>query len=314
MKRRKFFIILVRTLGVVFVVANAIAFFHAYKLTHFDPSAKERTKSPGKLSFAQKLGVVFFGISNPRPRNSTPPGVPYETVILQSNRRIECWFIPAPASRGTVILFHGYGGEKSGMLDKAEVFRGLGYSTLLADFMGAGGSEGDQTTIGFKEAAQVSSCTAYMKKRGEGNIILFGTSLGAAAVMKALSDTSLPVSGVILECPFSTMLNAVRSRFTAVGVPSFPMAQLLLFWGGVQNGFNGFSHNPIAYAKSIKCPVLFFYGEKDAKVTRVETDAIFANLGGPKTLVTFPEAAHENYLLKYREEWSRQVGAFLAKQ
>jgi hypothetical protein len=48
-----------------------------------------------------------------------------------------------------------------------------------------------------------------------------------------------------------------------MNVPSFPAAQLLVFWGGVQAGFNGFSHRPAEYAKSVSCPVLFLHGEDD---------------------------------------------------
>jgi len=41
------------------------------------------------------------------------------------------------------------------MLDKASVFRSMGYSVMLVDFMGSGGSEGNQNTVGFME---VESC------------------------------------------------------------------------------------------------------------------------------------------------------------
>ena len=40
-------------------------------------------------------------------------------------------------------------------------------------------------------------------------------------------------------------------RFHSMKIPSFPMAVLLDFWGGVQNGFWAFGHNPTAYARSV---------------------------------------------------------------
>ena len=89
------------------------------------------------------------------------------------------------------------------------------------------------------------------------------------------------------------------------------MAELLVFWGGVQVSFNAFKHNPEDYAKDIKCPVLLMYGEKDPKVTIQETDNIFNNLAGPKKLVTFPLAGHENYLIQYQPEWVSAIKEFL---
>lgn len=95
------------------------------------------------------------------------------------------------------------------------------------------------------------------------------------------------------------------------GIPAFPMAYLLVFWGGIQNNFWAFAHNPDDYAKSVDCPTLLLYGEKDEKVSRKEINAVFQNLNGKKTLVTYPLAGHENYLLRYKEKWTNDVLSFL---
>lgn len=293
------------------LLVNAVALFHAWKLTHFDASATKKIENAYGLSTGEKLGLLLRGADMPRPVNKARPARPYQTVRLQSNKAIECWYIPRDSARGTVALFHGYGGEKSGMLDKAEVFYQLGYNTLLVDFMGAGGSEGVQTTIGFKEAGQVKSCVDYLHQGGEKNIILMGTSMGAAAILKAMDDHPLPVRALILECPFSTMLQTVENRFAMMGAPSFPLAQVLVFWGGALNGFNAFAHNPSDYAKDVTLPTLLLWGEKDERVKREETDEIFERLAGPKKLSTYPEAGHENYLIKYKEQWTGDVAQFL---
>lgn len=290
---------------------NVVAFFHAYKFTHFTTADKEKTKSPGELGTAGKIKALFFGVSNPRPVNGTAPADPYETIELQSNRKIACWYIRKDDSaKGTVIICHGYGGEKSSMLDKAAIFDSLGYNTLLIDFMGSGGSEGNTTTIGYKESEQVKTAYDYLLSKGEKNICLFGTSMGAVAIMKAINDYSLQPKGIILECPFGSMYRTVCARFSNMNAPAFPMAGLLVFWGGVQNGFWAFGHNPTRYAKAISCPTLLLYGEKDKNVSRQEIDSIFKNLGGPRQLRTYELAGHENYLLKYRAAWINDVTVF----
>ena len=291
---------------------NVVAYFHAYKFTHFSSPKITKTEDPSQMSIGQKASTLFFGVDLPRPENKQLPNVPFETVKLKSKKSLDAWLMRVPNAKGTVILFHGYGGEKSSMLDKAYLFQNLGYNTFLVDFMGCGGSEGNQTTIGFKEAMDVKSAYDYLKAKGEASIILFGTSMGAVAAMKAVNDFDLPVKSLIIECPFGSLLQTVKNRFKTIGVPGFPMAYLLTFWGGVQNGFNAFNHNPGEYAKKIKYPTLLFYGQKDIKVSAGEIDNIYHNLAGPKKLVTFPLAAHENYLRMYKEEWLREISNFLA--
>lgn len=298
-------------MAILFLLMNLVAIFHSYKFTHFASSDIEKTNDPGNLTTIQKVETLVFGISNPRPENKVFPSAEYETIRLQSNREIECWYIKSLNSKGTVVLFHGFSGEKSSMLDKSEIFLELGYNTLLVDFMGSGGSEGNQTTIGYLEAEQVKSCYDYIVGKGEQNIYLFGTSMGAVALMKSINDHGISPKGIIIECPFGSMYQTVCARFDMMNAPSFPMAGLLVFWGGVQNGFWAFGHQPTEYAKNIQCPVLLMHGSKDIKVSRDEIDEIFGNLGGSKHLKIYPESGHENYLTKYRNEWIGDVDDFL---
>lgn len=290
---------------------NVVAFFHAYKFTHFTNNNGEKTNSPKKLSTQQKIETLVFGVNNPKPKNTTVPTDNYETIKLKSNKEIECWSIKTDSSKGTVVLFHGFGGEKSSMLDKAAIFKKLGYTTFLVDFMGSGGAEGNQTTIGYFEAEEVKTCYDYLTKKGEKNIYLFGTSMGAVAIMKSINDFQIKPKGILIECPFGSMYQTVCARFKTMNAPTFPMAGLLVFWGGIQNGFWAFGHNPTNYAKKINVPTLLLYGAKDEKVSRPEIDEIYTNLAGPKKLKIYKEAGHENYLKKYKDQWTQDINQFL---
>ncbi|TAJ08658.1 alpha/beta hydrolase [Marinilabiliaceae bacterium JC017] len=299
------------TATLIFVFMNMVAIFHSYKFTHFTDKEIDKTNSPIKLTTAEKIKTLILGVNNPRPANNKTPIQEYETIKLRSNREIECWNIKTDNPKGSVILFHGFSGHKSTMLDKAAIFQKFGYNTLLVDFMGAGGSEGNQSTIGFLEAEQVKTCFDYLINQGEKNIYLFGTSMGAAAIMKAINDHQFSPKGIIIECPFGSMYETVCARFNTMNTPTFPMASLLVFWGGLQNGFWAFGHNPREYSKNITCPTLLLYGEQDKKVNRKEIDEIYANLNAKKILKTFPQAGHENYLTKYKSKWKEYIEAFL---
>ncbi len=318
MKRKNIIKRLCWTLLIVFVLMNIIAIFHAYKFTHFINNSIAQTKSPDKLSALAKIQALCFGVNNPRPANKTIPSTAFETILLQSNVKTECWYVhnssSPDTSKGTIIICHGYGGEKSSMLDKAAIFNNIGYNTFLVDFMGSGGSEGNVTTIGYKEAEQVKTAYEFIKNKEHKKIFLFGTSMGAVAIMKAINDYDINPAGIILECPFGSMYQTVCARFKNMNAPTFPMAGLLVFWGGIENGFWAFSHNPTQYAKNINCPTLLMYGEKDKNVSRQEIDNIFNNIPSQKILRTYLQAGHENYLKKYQPEWTSDVKAFLLEK
>jgi alpha-beta hydrolase superfamily lysophospholipase len=310
-KRKQLFRRIIWTLLLGFIFINVVAFFHAYKFTHFVSADITKTKSPEKLSSVDKIKTLLLGVNNPRPTNKEKPSA-YTEVELQSNKKIHCWYLKnTDTAKGTVILFHGYSGEKSSMLDKAEVFEKLNYHVLLVDFMGSGGSEGNQTTLGFKEAEQVKTAFDYVTEQGEKNIYLFGTSMGSVAIMKALADDLLKPKGIIIECPFGSMYETTCARFKIMNAPTFPMAGMLVFWGGVQNNFWALGHNPTEYAKEINSPALLLYGEQDRNVSRQEIDEIFKNLKGEKTLRTYERAGHDNYCLEYKAEWIKDITGFL---
>ena len=303
-----------RIAGVIFILLNAIAAMHAWKFSHFAPDGVCYAR-PQDIPFGTRLRIALTGIDNPRPKTLRLPDRSFREVILQNDKKIVCWYMAPPgiASKGTVILFHGYGGEKSGMLGKAYLLLDAGYNVLLPDFRGAGASEGNNCTIGYKEARDVAACYKYVQASGERKIILLGTSMGAAAILKYLDDGGAQPAAVIIECPFGTMYQTVSARFKMMHLPTFPGVALLTFWGGTENGFWAFHHNPADYARSVKCPSLLVFGELDDRVSRAEIDAVYSNLPPQKQLCLFPQSGHNDYLSKYPHEWDSTVRGFLSR-
>lgn len=308
------FKIIFRVLVVFFLLLNMIAYNHAYHFTHFSQQDIARTKRAEELSLIDKLKTLVLGIQIPKPKNELTPTLPYQTVQLKSDENLEAWHINPITSyhKGTVIMFHGYASCKSGLLPYAMEFNRKGYSVFLVDFMGSGGSSGHTTTIGFKESRDVKAAYDYIKQMNpQMPITLFGSSMGAVAIMKAIADDDLKPAQIILECPFGSMLATTKIRFEAMNVPSFPFAHLLLGYGWIQLGFNPYAHRPTEYAKQIEVPTLLLYGAKDKRVTRAEIEEIYANLNGEKRLTIFDNSEHEIYLNDDRSKWNTVVDQFL---
>lgn len=299
-------------LFLILIILNVITIFHSYKFTHFVENTNEnRTKSASKLNTSEKISALIFGVNNPKPKSLLKLDSSYQINKLRSNVEIEILEKTIPNSKGIVLLFHGYTAEKNSLLKNAEYFNELGYSTILTDFMGCGNSEGNQTTIGYFEAKNVETVFKHAKKKNT-DIILYGNSMGSASLMRAISELHVNPQKVIIECPFATMLQTVENRFKKMDFPSFPMAHLLIFWGGTINGFWAFDHNPADYSKNINQPTLLLYGAKDKSVQRFEIDAIFKNLNSKnKTLKIFHNAGHENYINHHSTEWKNAIRKFL---
>lgn len=302
-----------------FFVLNVLAFNHARAMMHFTYGG-DRTSKPEALSLWQKAGVLFLGVNIPRPRSSALPADLADDcstlkIKVPDDITLDTWYCDRGRATPLVILFHGYSSEKTALLEEAEAFLGLGCSVLLVDFRGSGGSSEAYTTIGLHEAEDVSAVFRFAEENlPHDRIVLFGTSMGAVAILRAMHQDEIKPDTVILEAVFDTMLNTVRNRFYAMGVPSFPNAELLVFWGGRQWGFNGFKHNPVDYAASVDCPALFMHGEDDPRATLAEGRNVYAAVPGPKEWVQFEHTGHESYVATHPSTWRDAVERVVGRQ
>jgi uncharacterized protein len=301
----------IRTLIVLFVLLNVITAFHAYKFTHFYEAAD--APATEKKSALTTIGNILFGAKAYKKTNSAPADTTYETIYLKTkdNIQLECWYTPVGNAKGTVILFHGHGSKKSATNDEALGFRKMGYTTLQVDLRAHGGSGGNSCTIGWYEVEDVKLAYDWVKAKGESDVVLWGISMGAAAITKAIDDYKLRPKKIILEMPFATLLDAAEGRIKMMGLPPEPLASLVTFWGGVEQGFWAFNMRPAQFVRSIKCPVLLQWGENDNRVKREETNWIFANITASKRMVVYKNSGHESLCSKENDKWMKEVSRFL---
>ena len=288
-------------------------------MTHFTEEGA-RTGSPESLSRWQKAKILVTGVTVPRPRNDTTPGelgLQFKTYTFPGGdgADLEAWHVPHPAPKSLVLLFHGYSASKETLLREAKAFHESGFSTFLVDFRGSGGSSGNITTIGMREADDVTKTVEQvLEMRPRLPIVLYGQSMGSAAILRSIAVNGVRPQAVIIECPFDRLVSTVANRFVAMGLPATPFAQTLVFWGGVQHGFNGFAHNPVEYADGVGCPVLLMHGSKDPRVNREQSESIFQRLAGEKDFVVFEGAGHESYLVAQPELWKQKIVGFLSEK
>jgi alpha-beta hydrolase superfamily lysophospholipase len=305
-------------LSVLLLASNALAFMHAGAMTHFVNEGSNRTASPESLTTFQRAGLLIFGVSVPRPTNAIDPSslsLPYTThrIPIAAGQSLEAWHIRSAEPKGLVMLCHGYAAAKSSLIPAAVAFGELGYDTLLLDFRGSGGSTGEDTTIGYREADDVAAAVTYVRSTfAPQRLVLYGQSMGAVAILRAVGVKGVTADALVLESPFDRLLSTVNHRFEAMGLPAFPMSRLLVLWGGLRQGYWAFDHNPQDYARRITIPTLVMHGQHDPRVTPDEARQVAEAVAGPKRFVLFPNAGHLALVEADVAQWRNAIAGFIS--
>lgn len=293
----------------------------------------QRTERPEHLSMLEKAAVIAGGVTVPRPQNTTDPaaeGLAFETFAVDNERgdTLEIWRIPAPAgptkkaeaaSSDTapvpaprVLMFHGYAASKESLLPAAKQFHQLGCECWLVDFFGSGGSSGSHTTFGWFEANDVDAVVRDARQRHPDSrraLVLFGSSMGGSAVMRALADLGTPADGALVESVFHDLRGTVAKRFHLMKLPAFPAADILLYFGGRDLGFDASRHCPLDYAQRIETPTLFLHGSHDTRAPATRVEEMRDAMAGPASLVEF-DAGHQTLARSHPHAWREVVRLF----
>jgi alpha-beta hydrolase superfamily lysophospholipase len=302
-------------LVILFIFLNVVVAFHAYKFTHFYDNTVAPAKKAELMSGWEETEAILFGINYSKHPPSDYPAHPFNTFYTKTTDGIvlQGWYIPKSNSKGTMVLFHGHGGSRGSIVTEANDFYNLGYNVCMVDFRAHGVSQGNICTIGYNESADVKAAYDYVAAKGEKNIVLWGISLGAATITKAMTDyKEIRPAKVILEMPFASLTDAVKGKLRIMQLPLQPLTTLLTFWGAVEQQFWTFNHNPSDYVKNIHVPVLLQWGRNDIRVTEAETEEIFQNLSTrQKRLVIYNNSGHESLARNEPGKWNATIKSFL---
>ncbi|MCA9568993.1 MAG: alpha/beta fold hydrolase [Myxococcales bacterium] len=287
---------------------------HVRALLYFGEDG-ERTPAPEDLTGPQKLAVLVRGAVIPKPRNVRTPrdlGFDYSTSVIDvpDGHRLEVWTVKG--SRGQVLLFHGYTQPKDQVLDALPWFHARGYTVHLVDFRASGGSSGHRTTLGAEEAHDVAAAVRWAAARGEPNpLVVYGFSMGGAAILGALADGDLPVDAAIVAGVYAGLASPLANRFRTRGLPASPGRELLMLWGSVELRRNAWRVAPVEDAARVRAPVLVLVGEDDPRVGVADGRAIAEALPDGR-LVVLEGGGHDPGFLTAPEPFTLAVEAFLS--
>jgi uncharacterized protein len=191
------------------------------------------------------------------------------------------WYVPSGGGDGpagpTVVLAHGWGSNKSYLLDRAAILHDT-YNLLIVDFRNHGQSGEALTTQGVREAKDLRAVIDWLEtNKAPDRIAVLGVSMGgASALNEAAADER--VDAVIVESTHATLANAIRARLDRSGYPlSMPGSWAVLLGGLMRTGEDFSSADPVqAIARLDGRPVLVINGAQDGSIGATDADDLHA--------------------------------------
>lgn len=318
-KHKNIIAVLIFMFVLIVLMFSAISIFHAYKFTHTKKSISGFRPKSMELSFKDTLITTFVGV-NPKKKfeNRSPSdyGLMYENVSFRSRDGIilRGWFVEANNPKGTIMLLHGWGNGKEGLLNYSKFLNVNKYNALLFDFRGFGESDGNYTTLGYYERLDVLGAVDYLKTRNDvksNKMGALGFSMGGGALVMAAKEQN-DFKAIVLDSTYTTIHQNVARRFKVVyGFPKFPFATSLTFFGGLINGFNAFDLAPVKYINKVNTSILIIQGTNDSQVSVEDALELYEKANEPKRIWIVEGSKHtESYTMNNTEYRKRVIEFF----
>jgi pimeloyl-ACP methyl ester carboxylesterase len=176
---------------------------------------------------------------------------------------LEVWRIePTGASRGLVVMAHGWGRNRDRMVSRARFFGRLGFTTILHSARDHGCSSRRRFMNAVKFAEDIEAVLKWVDQP----VILYGHSIGSAGAIIAASRNPDRIRVLFLEASYAYTREALLSLYRWVN-PFFGicLAPMILFWMNLFYGNKLDSVSPARLAAQVKMPVMLIHGENDRR-------------------------------------------------
>ena len=274
---------------------NSIAGLITWYTTRRRPSRSRKTPSDNKLDYHD---------------------VSFASRSLE-NIQLKGWLIPASKPVGVVILCHGHGGSRKGMLRKAIMLNRYHFTTLLFDFRATGSSEGRFRSFGIGETYDVLGAVDFLKENPLTRslpIVGIGQSLGGAALIRAAAR-ELEIKAVVAEAVFARLETVLKRRVKfMVGPFVKPVMRSCYRLGEKKFGRDIYKLDPETDIAAISPrPVMLIQDNLDFVCPRSEVNRLFEAALEPKERWVVPRARHTRAFAVAPREYERRVTNFLSR-
>jgi len=263
-------------------------------------------------------------VANRTDRGTPDPhaaGIPVREVHFRASDGVALagWLAIASPDAPTVILVHGFKGNRLAMLPWARYLFAAGYNILLYDSRGCGESAGWSIGVGATEPADVIGATRYLQALPtlhNNRFAALGVSLGAGEVILAAArEPSL--RAVIADSPWADerpQLDRMSSLpLGPIALPLLPYEPALV---DALVGARLEDARPAAVAGDIAPrALLIITSADDGNTTTAPADQarIYAAAGQPRQQWIAPSGGHAGALAAHPADYQARTLAFLAQ-
>lgn len=219
-------------------------------------------------------------------------------------------------SKTWVIAVHGYTDSAYFMVDAVKQFLHYGYNVLIPDLRAHGKSEGKYIGMGWLDRLDLIEWINYLiKTYGNIKIVLYGISMGAAAVMMT-SGEKLPsnVRIVIEDCGYTSVWEEFSDKLKAIfHMPKFPAMYNANLIAKVRAGYSPKKASSINQIKKSKIPTLFIHGDNDKFVPFSMLDKLYEAASCKKEKLVISGAGHAEAQVTYPQKYWHTVKRFIKR-
>jgi pimeloyl-ACP methyl ester carboxylesterase len=239
------------------------------------------------------------------------------SFLSEDGLRLSAWYIPVKEIEPSpaLIYVHGLGSNREELLDQARLLCDHGYSALLLDLRNHGQSEGFLTTLGYLESLDVGGAIKFLLDQpeiDEDRIGLVGHSLGGGIVIRAAARFP-EVKATVAESAFTSLEDNIEEGVRQLlGLPPFPFAPMVIYFGERETGLDIQQMRPIDDLSQIfPRAIMFVHGRNDPVVLVSNSQNLYDEAQEPKALYIIENASHDGLIEADPDEFERQVVGFL---
>lgn len=256
---------------------------------------------------------------------------PYAERILAAKTRLETLpktEVEIPSEKGTLtadyydlgaaktaIFAHGYRTEPEvNFTVQAEAFARHGYNLLVIRQYGQRNGS-DRSGMGLTERRDVDACGAWaLRREGVSETVLYGISMGAAAVGFAACDLDQKrTRALILDCGFRSPDEQIALDCRRRHLPAFLMMPPIRLLAKLFYRLDIRERTDAALARTA-IPCFFLHGTADATVPYETGREVWAACGAKKTFFTAEGAGHTESFLSDPKRAEDAIFTFLAEE
>lgn len=242
-------------------------------------------------------------------------GMEYEDAVFQTadGLTLRGWFIPSPRADSTVIICHGMGANKGNFFEFVRLFYGQQINALIFDFRGHGDSDGHTTGMGLLEDEDVRAAAGWLKKQKpqlSKHVFGIGSSMGAAALVRAAGDTS-EIEAIVLDSCYASADMLADQHMGWIPWLGPLLARIVMADMSLMLGADVGRLSPLEKIDQLDGrPVLLIHAQNDRLIPPENLDILFHRAKPPKSKWLGP-GTHSNVMTEDFNGYQDRVFEFL---